>query len=166
MLAIHGPHGMRCSSIPYPRRGCGGSSPLLTPGTSPVHHHTTRGIRGFPLVMGRLCPWARYPFFLLGAIAGHSMGAVRLCFPMPQDVLTSLCMDFLTLPPVARNGITYDYVLVIVFRLSGFIRAHAFSRKGLTSQRSAEFFLEECVAFYGLPKQIVSNKDNLISSIS
>ena len=86
-------------------------------------------------------------------------------FPIPEDVFSSLCMDFLELESVkGSDGKEYNYVLVIVCRLSGYIVAVPCQKSGLTAQSLAQLFLEKCICLMGLPNEIVSDQDHLISS--
>jgi len=86
-------------------------------------------------------------------------------FPVPEDIFSSLCMDFLELEPCkGTDGKEYNYVLVIVCRLSGYILAIPCQKAGLTAISLAQLFLEKCVCFMGLPNEIVSDQDHLISS--
>jgi transposase InsO family protein len=74
-------------------------------------------------------------------------------------------MDFLELESVTgSDGKDYDYILVIVCRLSGYLTALPCRKSGLTAQHVAQLFLERCVCFMGLPNEIVSDQDHLISS--
>jgi hypothetical protein len=64
-------------------------------------------------------------------------------FPVPNDIFTSLCMDFLELEPCkGTDDKIYDYILVVVCRLSGYIVAIPFQRAGLTAHVLAQMFLE------------------------
>ena len=86
-------------------------------------------------------------------------------FPIPDDIFSSLCMDFLELEPCkGSDGKEYNYVLVVVCRLSGYILAIPCQKAGLTAVSLAQIFLEKCVPFMGLPNEIVSDQDHLISS--
>ena len=81
-------------------------------------------------------------------------------FPIPTDVFSSLCIDFLELPKSKGK----DYVMVVVCRLSGYIVAIPCSKEGLTSQQTARLFLDNCVCFMGLPCEIVSDCDTRLTS--
>jgi transposase InsO family protein len=86
-------------------------------------------------------------------------------FPVPPDIFTSLCMDFLELEPCkGADGKIYDYVFVVVCRLSGYIVAIPCQKAGLTAQILAQIFMEKCICLMGLPNEIVSDQDHLISS--
>jgi len=86
-------------------------------------------------------------------------------FPIPNDIFTSICMDFLQLEPCKdHDDKTYDYVLVIVCRLSGYVMAIPCRKAGLTAEHCARLFLEHVVAFFGLPFEIMSDNDHLINS--
>ena len=63
-------------------------------------------------------------------------------FPIPQEIFSSLCMDFVDLEPCkGTDGCTYDYCLVIVCRLSGYIVAIPCKKDGLTAKKVAQLFL-------------------------
>jgi transposase InsO family protein len=74
-------------------------------------------------------------------------------------------MDFLQLEACkGSDGKEYDFVLVIVCRLSGYIVALPCRKAGLTAVHLAHMFLEKCVCLMGIPNEIVSDQDHLISS--
>ena len=86
-------------------------------------------------------------------------------FPIPEDVFSSLCMDFLQLEAcIGSDGKKYDYILVVVCRLSGYIVAIPCEKAGLSALAVAKLFLDKCVCFMGLPNEVVSDQDHLISS--
>ena len=95
---------------------------------------------------------------------GRSPGTLDYC-PIPDQIFTSLCMDFLDVPTVSdANGTTFDYIFVVVCRCSGYIDALPCCRSGLTSRHVAELFLAQCVKYMGLPNEILSDNDHLITS--
>ena len=53
---------------------------------------------------------------------------------------------------------------MIVCRLSGYILAIPCQKAGLTAISLAQIFLDKCVFFMGIPNEIVSDQDHLISS--
>ena len=83
-------------------------------------------------------------------------------YAIPPQVFHSLAMDFVDLPHVKYEGAEFDYALVIVCRLSGYIMALPCKRKGLTAEKLATLFYHRCVWFTGLPKEIFSDQDKLI----
>ena len=85
-------------------------------------------------------------------------------YPIPPQVFHSLAMDFVDLPHVKYDGGEYDYALVVVCRLSGYIMAIPCNKKGLTAEELAAMFYHRCVWFTGLPKEIFSDQDKLICS--
>jgi hypothetical protein len=85
-------------------------------------------------------------------------------WPIPADVFHSLAMDFLSLPETKLNGATYDSCLIVVCRLSGYIQAIPCAKKGLTAEKVADLFLRHCVCLTGIPLEILSDNDNLITS--
>jgi transposase InsO family protein len=94
----------------------------------------------------------------------HQPGTMDFC-PVPEDIFSSLCMDFVDLPTVTgTDGRLYDYVMVIVCRLSGYIIGIPCRKLGLTAKETAWLFLRNCVLFGGLPKTIMSDNDKLLTS--
>ena len=85
-------------------------------------------------------------------------------WPIPSQVFQSLAMDFLSLPTCTYRNITCDFCFVVVDRLSGYIVAAPCTKKGLTAQDAAHLFLDKCVHFMGLPLEILSDNDNLLTS--
>ena len=84
-------------------------------------------------------------------------------FPIPSDIYSSL--DFLELESCkGRDGKKYNYIFVLICRLSGYIVAIPCQKAGLTAVSLAQIFLEKYVCFMGLPNEIVSDQDHLISS--
>ena len=84
--------------------------------------------------------------------------------PIPADIFTSVCMDFLELPPVKVDEHIFDYAFVQVCRLSGFVSAFACAKTGLNSEKFASLYLNKIVSFTGIPFEIVSDNDHLITS--
>ena len=95
---------------------------------------------------------------------GPKCGTMDFC-PIPSDIFSSLCMDFLDLPKCqGPDGAEYDYVLVVVCRLSGYVLAFPCLKAGLTAERLARLYMEKFVALIGLPHEIMSDNDHLITS--
>ena len=96
--------------------------------------------------------------------SGRSPGTLDFC-PIPDQIFGSLCMDFVDLPEITtKSGEIYNYAFVIVCRLSGFVEAIPCNKRGLTAEVAAELFLINCVKFMGLPNEILSDNDHLITS--
>ena len=57
-----------------------------------------------------------------------------------------------------------NYAMVIVCRLTGYILAIPCRQEGLTSHKAAALFLHYCAFFTGMPRQIHSNNQCIISS--
>ena len=55
-------------------------------------------------------------------------------YPVPEDPVTSLAVDFVSLPKSVVNGETYDYLMVVVCRLTGYILAIRTQELGLSRQ--------------------------------
>ena len=74
-----------------------------------------------------------------------------------------MCIDFcdLTSHLFTHRNTEYDYVLIVVCRLAGYVIAVP-CRKTLTSGELVEMFLERVVQFAGLPRTIFTDHDHLI----
>ena len=96
--------------------------------------------------------------------SGRQPGTLDFC-PIPEQIFASLCMDFLDVPEVTdSHGNCWNYIFVIVCRTSGYIDAIPCQKSGLTAQRVAEMFLTQCVKYMGIPNEILSDNDHLITS--
>ena len=85
-------------------------------------------------------------------------------YPVPDDPFTSLAIDFVSLPKTVVNGETYDYLMVVLCRLTGYILAIPTQKLGLDSRKLAEIFLETVVFFRELPKEVYSDNASVWSS--
>ena len=96
--------------------------------------------------------------------SGKNYGTLDFC-PIPSQVFSSLCMDFLSLPKVTgSDGHLYDSVFVVVDRLSGYILGLPCLKSGLTAESVAKMFIRHCVYLMGVPLEILSDNDSLITS--
>ena len=84
-------------------------------------------------------------------------------YPIPEYPLSSVAMDLCHLPTVSRSKVEYDSVLVVVCRLTGYVRAIPCNER-MTSEQLASLFLEQVVSFFGLPKEIFSDNDKIIDA--
>ena len=75
-------------------------------------------------------------------------------YPIPGEIFASLAMDFVDLPKVKFEAEEFDYAMVIVCRLSGYLLAIPCLKKGLTAQKVAHLFWRHCVHLMGLPVEI------------
>ena len=85
--------------------------------------------------------------------------------PIPAYIFSSLCMDFVDLPTVRFEKQTYDYALVVVDRLSGYVQAFPCLKDGLTGEKCASMFFRNMVCFTGLPKEIMTDADIRLASV-
>ena len=85
-------------------------------------------------------------------------------YPDPDDPFTPLAIDLVSLPKTVVNGETYDYLMVVVCRLTGYILAIPTQKLGLDSRKLAEIVLERVVFFMGLPKEVYSDNASVLSS--
>ena len=85
--------------------------------------------------------------------------------PVPEYPFSSICVDFCDLRsrPCTANGHSYDYVLVVVCRLTGYVVAVPCS-KTLDARSLADMYLERVVPIMGLPQEIFSDQDHLVTS--
>ena len=79
--------------------------------------------------------------------------------PVPPYIFSSLCMDFVDLPAVRFEKQRYDYALVVVCRLSGYVIALPCEKDGLTGEKVASMFFRNVLSFAGLPKEVTSDVD-------
>ena len=73
-------------------------------------------------------------------------------------------MDFVDLPEITFREKNYNSALVVVCRLSGYLASVPLHKTGFTAEKAAEIFLEHFISFMGLPTEIVSDNDHLLSS--
>ena len=68
------------------------------------------------------------------------------------------------MPAVKVEGTIYDYMMVIVCRFSGYTMAIPTRKKGLNAERAANLFLQHCVHIIGLPSEMMSDDDHVLTS--
>ena len=84
--------------------------------------------------------------------------------PVPPYIFSSMCMDFVDLPRVRYKKNYYDYLFVIVDRLSGYIQAIPCEKEGLTGAACADMFFRQVMMFTGLPKEVLTDQDIRLTS--
>ena len=85
--------------------------------------------------------------------------------PIPEDIFSSLCMDFVQFPACRDlDDKIVDSVLVVVCRLSGYVLGIPCRKDGLTAEKMAALYLRQVVGIFGLPHEIMSDCDHLINS--
>ena len=87
-------------------------------------------------------------------------------FPVPSDPFASVAMDFVSLPEVNHPArrVKVDYAMVIVCPLTGYILAIPCRQEGPRSHKVAALFLHYCAFFTGMPREIHSDNQSVISS--
>ena len=85
-------------------------------------------------------------------------------FPIPSDVFSSVSIDFVDLPLTEHNTVKYDYCMVVVCRLSGYVMAIPTTKSGLDSRKAAELFWGRVLFFTGLPARIFADNQIIITS--
>ena len=87
-------------------------------------------------------------------------------FPIPEYPFCSVAMDFCDMGQenaIEIRGVTYDNLVVVVCRLTGYTMAIPCS-KNITASQLAELYLERRVGLMGLPNEIFSDHDHLITA--
>lgn len=84
--------------------------------------------------------------------------------PIPPYIFSSMCLDFVDLPSVRFEKQHFNYALVIVDRLSGYIQALPCEKEGLTGEKCASMFFKNVMCFTGLPKEIMTDVDTRLTS--
>ena len=86
--------------------------------------------------------------------------------PIPTQPFTHISMDFLFLPKVTNNltGVSYDHVWVIVDRFSKYTIILPLPVNH-TAEHIVDLFYRAVYPFFGLPKDIVSDRDVLFTSL-
>ena len=80
--------------------------------------------------------------------------------PVPETIFETVEMDFLQLPELEDgSGGVWDFVLVVVDVLSGFIVAVPASKRGLTAGKVAKLFMDNVVYRYGCPSKMITDRD-------
>ena len=87
-------------------------------------------------------------------------------FPVLSYPFASVAMDFVSLPEVKHpeTGVKVDYAMVIMCCLTGYILAIPCRQEGLTSNKAAALLLHYCAPFTGMPREIHSDNQSIISS--
>ena len=68
--------------------------------------------------------------------------------PIPDSIFQSVSVDFLELPKITRGSVCFDYVLVVLCRLSSFCVLVPTNKAGLTSQVVAELLLRHVFSYF------------------
>ena len=89
-------------------------------------------------------------------------------FLVPWFPFSSMAIDFLDLPEVrsqsTKTKICANYAMVIISRLTGYVKAIPCCKAWLTSCKAAELFLHRCGIFMSLPREIQADNQSIISS--
>ena len=86
-------------------------------------------------------------------------------YPIPDNIFDSIAVDFLDLTgnPFTEGKVEYNYVLVVVCRLYGYIIAIP-CHNTLTSKELARIFVHHIFPHWGLPSVIFSDNDHLVNA--
>ena len=87
-------------------------------------------------------------------------------FPVPSYPFASVAIDFVSLPEVKHpeTGVQVDDAMVISCGLTGCILAIPCRQEGLTSHKAAALLLHYCAFFTGMPREMHSDNQSIISS--
>ena len=87
-------------------------------------------------------------------------------FPIPDLLFSTVSMDFCDMGQenaTEIRGVTYDYLFVVVCPLTGYTMPIPCSTT-ITAPQLAELYLERVVGLMGLPNEIFSDHDDLITA--
>ena len=150
-----------------------------------VHSYSHPGFRETVEVFNRKFVCLDPKFSRAAALDSHIKGLVASCHlcsatkarrgrhpdtchfaPIPHYPFSSVSMDFFSLPRCKHEATSeiFDYVYVIVCRLTGYILAIPCQQKGLDTRKAAQLFLDRCVFFMGMPRSIYSDNQSIISN--
>ena len=85
-------------------------------------------------------------------------------YPVPDEIFSSLAIDFVDLPKTKVNDVVFDYAMVVVCRFTGYVLAIPTTKLGMDSRKAATLSLERVVFFMGLPKEVFSDNASVINS--
>ena len=97
-----------------------------------------------------VCQSCNYPNFRMKA-------PIHLT-PIPDQIMSSMALDILSLPSVRWEGENFDSLLVCVDRLSGWMIARPCRKVGLTAERAAHLVLDNGWETFGIPSIITSDQ--------
>ena len=150
-----------------------------------VHSYSHPGFRKTVEVFNRKFVCLDPQFSRAAALESHIKGLVTSCHvcsatkarrgrhsdtchspPIPHYPFSSVSMDFFSLSRCKHEatGKIFDYVYMIVCRLTGYFVAIPCQQKGLDTRMAAQLFLDRCVFFMGMPQSIYCDNHSIISN--
>ena len=85
-------------------------------------------------------------------------------YRVPDEIFSSLAIDFVDLPKTRVNDVVFDYAMVVVCSFTGYVLAIPTTKLGMDSKKAATLFSEIFVVFMGLPKEVFSDNASVIHS--
>ena len=80
--------------------------------------------------------------------------------PVPETIFEVVEIDFLHMPALDDgHGGEWDFIMVVVDLLSGFLVTIPTSKKGLTTGKAAKLFMDHVVFRYGCPSRLITDQD-------
>ena len=84
--------------------------------------------------------------------------------PVPHDIYSHVCVDFVVMPEVRTGGTAFDCFATVVCRLTGHCLVFPYFKAGFTAESFSYLFFARVVCVFGLPISIVSDCDVLFHS--
>ena len=86
-------------------------------------------------------------------------------FPVPSYPFPSVAINFVSLPEVKHpeTEMKVDYSMVIICCFTAYILAIPCRQEGQTSHNAAALFLQYCAFFMGMPREIYSYNQSIIT---
>ena len=78
--------------------------------------------------------------------------------PIPEHIMTSVCLDVFALPKAQWEGNVFDSLVLCVDRLSGWIIARPTTKEGLTAKKTAHILMDNGWETFGIPAIITSDQ--------
>ena len=95
--------------------------------------------------------------------AGQGKPGLLQPLPIPERPFQSVGMDFITCLPPSQTAPHYDCILTVVDRKTKFVVALP-CHTTITAEQTAELFAKHVYCQYGMPEEIVSDRDTKFTS--
>ena len=83
---------------------------------------------------------------------GIQPGEVEV-YPVPDEIFSSLAIDFVDLPKTKVNDAVFDYAMVVVCRFTGYVLAIPTTKLRMDSRKAAALFPRKGCLFYGITQR-------------
>ena len=92
-----------------------------------------------------------------------NLKALLVPTPIPEHIMTSVCLDVFALPKAQWEGNVFDSLVLCVDRLSGWIIARPTTKEGLTAKKTAHLLMDNGWETFGIPAIITSDQGSQFS---